>query len=199
MSPQCVLWSFVDVSHFIICSLRDPLFEMRHMQHSWEGGKEALTSMDHGMCQKQKSLSSNLVTSIAYWRDIIKQRDATLDGFRMHREKKKTPFQWSVFQLVSIDDNCTKQEENINLKFSHEHSPCFITLWKRQEDWWPFFTESPEEKESLSYKKRHLETQHVCNRTTNAASFTGIHCFRQPSDYSNLHVIRDNNYNYLLV
>lgn len=29
----------------------------------------------------------------------------------------------------------------------------------------PFSTESPEEKESLSYKKRHLETPHVCNRT----------------------------------
>lgn len=41
------------------------------------------------------------------------------------------------------------------------------------EDWWPFFTKSPEEKESLSYKKGHFETQHVaCNRTTNTASLT---------------------------
>lgn len=35
-----------------------------------------------------------------------------------------------------------------------------------KEDWWPFFTESPEEKESLSYKKGHFETRRVAQTST---------------------------------
>lgn len=78
----------VVVSLFIRCSLKDPPFEMTHMQRSWEGGKRALTSMRHDMSQKQKSLSSNLVTGIAYThsRVIIKQWDVVHDGFKMHRK-----------------------------------------------------------------------------------------------------------------
>lgn len=59
--------------------------------------------------------------------------------------------------------------------YSHEHyHNRFITRRKTtKEEWWPFFTKSPEEKESLSYKKGHFETQHVArNRTINTASLT---------------------------
>lgn len=78
----------VVVSLFIRCSLKDPPLEMTHMRRSWEGGKRALTSMRHDMSQKQKSLSSNLVTGIAYThsRVIIKQWDVVHDGFKMHRK-----------------------------------------------------------------------------------------------------------------
>lgn len=42
-----------------------------------------------------------------------------------------------------------------------------------KEDWWPFFTKSPEEKESLSYKEGHFENQHVAsNRTISTAPLT---------------------------
>lgn len=84
----------VVVSLFIRCSLKDPPFEMTHMRRSWEGGKRALTSMRHDMSQKQKSLSSNLVTGIAYThsRVIIKQWDVVHDGFKM---QKNSAWLWS--------------------------------------------------------------------------------------------------------